>query len=224
MIPWEEIDRAKIPGHEGEVMLRRRGSEFSIRTAETELMYSRHHGSAVALAELACSRLKGKPGLRILIGGLGMGYTLAAALETSGADTRITVSELIPAVVRWNREHLGHLAGMPLDDPRVSVVEEDVVETIRKTKSAWNAILLDVDNGPEGLTRKTNDRLYSRSGLKVSFSSLRPGGILAVWSIGADEGFTRRLKRCGFHTETVTAGAHKPGKGGRHTIWLAQKP
>jgi len=223
VIPWEEIDRAEVPGEEREVTLLVRGTEFSIRTAGTELMNSRIHGSVDALAELTCRRVKRKSGLRILIGGLGMGYTLAAALEQSEPDTLITVSELIPAVVRWNREHLGHLAGMPLDDPRVSVEEEDVAKTIRKRKSAWDAILLDVDNGPDGLTRKANERLYGRPGLKTSFSALRPGGILAVWSSGADEAFTRRLKQCGFQTETVTVPARKSGKGGRHTIWLAEK-
>ena len=224
MIPWEEIDRAEVPGDEGEVTLLKRGSEFSIRTAGAELMNSRRHGSEEALAELTCSRIKRKSGLRILIGGLGMGYTLAAALGQSGPDARITLAELIPAVVRWNREHLGHLAGMPLDDPRVSVAEEDVGATIRKRKSAWDAILLDVDNGPEGLTRKANDRLYGGAGLKTSFSALRFGGILAVWSSIADEAFTRRLKQCGFRTETVTVRARKTGKGARHTIWLAEKP
>jgi spermidine synthase len=224
VIPWEEIDRVEVPGHEGEVTLLKRGTEFSIRTAGTVLMNSRLHGSEDALAELTCSRIKRKSGMRILIGGLGMGYTLAAALEQSEPDTLITVSELIPAVVRWNREHLRHLAGMPLDDPRVSVEEEDVAETISKRKSAWDAILLDVDNGPDGLTRKANDRLYSRSGLKTFFSALCPGGILAVWSSGADEAFTRRLRQCGFQTETITVPARKSGKGGRHTIWFAGKP
>ena len=224
MIPWEKIDRAEVPGHEGEITLAKRGAEFSIRTAGIELMNSRLHGSEGTLGELACSRFKGKSGLRILIGGLGMGYTLAAALEQSEPDTRITVSELIPAVIRWNREHLGHLTGMPLNDPRVSVEEEDVAETIRKRKSAWDAILLDVDNGPDEFTWKANARLYGRSGLKTSFSALRPGGILAIWSSGTDEVFTRRLKQCGFRTETVTVRARKPGKGGRHIIWLAGKP
>ena len=224
MIPWEEIDRAEVPGHEGEVILLKRGTEFSIRTAGTELMNSRRHGSEDALAELTYSRIKRISRLRILIGGLGMGYTLAAALKQSEPDTLITVAELIPAVVRWNREQLGHLAGMPLDDPRISVQEEDVAETIRKRKSTWDAILLDVDNGPNWLTRKANDRLYGRSGLKTSFSSLRPEGILAVWSSGADKTFTHRLKQCGFQTETVTVAAHKSGKGSRHTIWLAGKP
>jgi spermidine synthase len=224
VIPWEEIDRTEIPGHEGGITLWKRGTEFSIRIAGTELMNSRRHGSEGALAELTLSRIKRTSGLRILIGGLGMGYTLAAALEPSEPDTLITVSELIPSVVKWNREHLGHLAGKPLDDPRVSVAEEDVVETIKKTEYGWNAILLDVDNGPDGLTRKANDRLYGRSGLKTSFSALRPGGILAIWSSGANEPFTRLLKQCGFRTETVTVPARKSGKGGRHTIWLAQKP
>jgi len=224
VIPCEEIERAKVSGHEGEVTLLKRGTEFSIRTAGKELMNSSLHGSEDALAELACSRIKRKSGMRILIGGLGMGYTLAAALEQSEPDTLITVSELIPAVVRWNREYIGHLAGMPLDDLRVSVVEEDVAETIRKRKSAWDAILLDVDNGPDGLTRQANDRLYGRSGLKTSFSALRPGGILAVWSCGADEAFTRRMNQCGFQTETIIVRARKSGKGGRHTIWLAGRP
>ena len=224
VIPWEEIDRAKVPGDEGEVTLLKRGTEFSIRTAGTELMNSRLHGSEDALAELACSRIKRKSGARILIGGLGMGYTLAAALEQSKPDTRITVSELLPAVVGWNRDHLGHLAGMPLNDPRVSVEKEDVAQTIGRKKSIWDAILLDVDNGPGGLTRKANDRLYDESGLKTAFSALCPGGILAVWSSGADEAFTYRLKRCGFKTKTMTAGARKSGKGPRHIIWLAEKP
>jgi spermidine synthase len=224
VIPWEEIDRAEVPKHNGEIILLKRGTEFWIRISGTVLMNSRLHGSEIALAELTYSRIKGKSGLRILIGGLGMGYTLGAALEKSEPDTLITVSELIPAVVRWNREHLGHLAGMPLDDPRVSVEEEDVAVTIRKNKSAWDAIILDVDNGPDGLTRKANDRLYSRSGLKTFFSALCPEGILAVWSSGPDDAFTRRLKLCGFTTQTVTVRARKSGKGGRHTIWLAEKP
>lgn len=224
MIPWEEVDRANIPEHEGEVTLLRRGTEFSIRTAGRELMNSRRHGSEEALSELTCSRIKRKSGITILIGGLGMGYTLAAALAQSGADTRITLSELIPAVVRWNRKELAHLAGMPLDDPRVSVEEEDVGETIGKSRSAWDAILLDVDNGPEGLTRESNDRLYNIAGLRRAFRALRRGGVLSIWSSGADKAFTRRLQQCGFQTEILTARAHKSGKGSRHTIWLAAKP
>ncbi|MCF6247802.1 MAG: hypothetical protein L3J69_10615 [Desulfobacula sp.] len=224
MIPWKEIDRAIVPGQKGVVTLLKRDMEFSIRTAETELMNSRVHGSEDALAQLACSRLKQQSGLKILIGGLGMGYTLAEALEQSRSDTHITVSELIPAVVRWNREYLGHLAQMPLNDSRVSVKEEDVAKTIMQKESAWDAILLDVDNGPAGLTRQANDSLYNISGLKTFFLALRSGGIMAVWSSAIDEAFTRRLKKCGFKVEIKTVRARKPGKGSRHTIWLASRP
>lgn len=223
MIPWEEIERAEIPGGEEEVILRKRGPEFSIRVATTELMNSRIHGSEDALAELTCSRISRKPGRRILIGGLGMGYTLAAALQHSGYDSLITVAELIPAVIRWNREHLGHLAGNPLADGRVFVRQEDVAETITREKSIWDAIILDVDNGPDGITRKVNDRLYGMSGLKNAFLALRTGGVLSIWSSGTDEQFTSRLKQCRFQTEIVTVRARKPGKGARHTIWLATK-
>ncbi len=187
-------------------------------------MNSRQHGSEDALAELSCSRLQETSKPTILIGGLGMGYTLAAALEHSGPNARITVSELVPAVVRWNREYLGHLAGKPLEDARVSVQQNDVVEIIKQKKSAWDAIVLDVDNGPEGLTSKGNDRLYGLSGLKNTFAALKPGGILAVWSYGPDDGFTHKLKKCNFRPEVVTVRARKPGKGRRHTIWLATKP
>ena len=223
MIPWEEIERAEVPGGEEEVILRKRGPEFSIRIATTELMNSRIHGSEDALAELTCSRISRKPGRRILIGGLGMGYTLAAALQHSGDDSLITVAELIPAVIRWNREHLGHLAGNPLADGRVFVRQEDVAETIAREKSIWDAIILDVDNGPDGITRKVNDRLYGMSGLKNAFLALRTGGVLSIWSSGTDEQFTSRLKQCRFQTEIVTVRARKPGKGARHTIWLATK-
>jgi len=224
VIPWKEIDRAEVPGNEGEVIMLVRDREFSIRTAGTELMNSRIHGSEDALAELACSRLNSQSPWQILVGGLGMGYTLAATLEQSGSDAKVFVSELIPAVVIWNREHLGHLAGNPLDDPRVRVEEEDVVKTIGKEKSVWDAILLDVDNGPAGLTRKSNDRLYGKLGLKRSFDALKQGGVLAVWSCSIDEAFTRRLKLTGFKTEVLSVRARKSGKGSKHTIWLGIKP
>lgn len=224
MIPWEKIDKAIVPGQGEEIILLKRGNEFSIRTRETELMNSRVHGSEDALAELTLSRMHQKENVKILIGGLGMGYTLAAALKQSGPDTGIVVSELVPDVVKWNRKYLGHLSGMPLLDSRVSVEEKDVAAIIRRHASVWNAILLDVDNGPAGLTCKSNNQLYGRSGLKAAFSALRPGGILSVWSAAADETFTRRLKQCGFKPRTVIVRARKSGKGGRHTIWMAEKP
>jgi spermidine synthase len=224
VIPWEKIDRAKVPGNDEEITLFRRGTEYSIRTAGTELMNSRQHGSEDALAEITCNRLKPKAVLEVLIGGLGMGYTLAAALDNLKPDARVTVSELIPAVAAWSRDHLGHLAGRPLDDPRVTVKLEDVAQTMMKRANAWDAILLDVDNGPDGLTRRANDRLYGESGLAIAFSALRSGGVLSIWSSGADPAFTRRLKQCGFRTETVSVRARRTGKGGRHIIWLAEKP
>jgi spermidine synthase len=223
MIPWEEIGRAEIPGQKKEVTLRRRGSEFSIRTFDTELMNSRRHGSEESLAELACHRFK-KSNPNILIGGLGMGYTLAAAIEHTGLDSSITVSELIPAVVTWNREHLGHLAGMPLNNPKINVKIEDVAKTIGKEKSAWDIILLDVDNGPDGLTQKSNDRLYSISGLKKSFFALRPKGILGIWSSKGDATFSKRLEKSGFKVDIKAVKARKSEKKLKHTIWLAEKP
>lgn len=224
MIPWKEIDRAEVPGNQGEVILLARDTEFSIRTAGTELMNSRIHGSEDALAELALAELERKSDWQVLVGGLGMGYTLAAALKQSGPDAQILVAELIPAVVEWNRQHLGHLAGNPLNDPRTRVAQEDVAITIRHKKRAWDAILLDVDNGPAGLTRKENDRLYGKSGLKACFEGLKPGGVLAVWSCGVDEAFTRRLKLAGFKTQMVSVRARKSGKGSTHTIWIGEKP
>ncbi len=223
MSPWEEIDRTETPGSNEEVTLRRRGSEFSIRTKETELMNSRLHGSEEALSELTCKR-KSKSNLKILIGGLGMGFTLAAAIKHSPPDTLITVSELIPCVVKWNKEHLGHLAGIPLDNPRVTIKIEDVAKTINRNKLAWDVILLDVDNGPEGLTRKTNDCLYSKAGLHKTFSALCSKGILGVWSSNNNEVFTRSLKQSGFTVQTKTIRARKTKKGSKHTIWIAEKP
>ncbi len=224
MIPWETLDQARVPGHNNDVTLRRRGKEFSIRTHETELMNSRVHGSEETLAEKTLERLSHQPNLNILIGGLGMGYTLAAALKHSADNSQITVAELIPAVVQWNRKYLGHLAGQPLEDKRVHVVEADVADTIGNDNLKWDAILLDVDNGPEGLTRKTNDRLYSTTGLKKTFKTLSSGGILAVWSSKNDPEFTRRLQQCRFNTKAIQVRARKTGKGSMHTIWIAQKP
>ena len=223
MIPWETIDQATVPGRDSYLTLRKRDTEYSIRTIETELMNSRVHGSEDALAELTCKRLDNRPGCNILIGGLGMGFTLAAALKQSGPDTRIIVSELIPAVVAWNRRYLGHLTGHPLDDARVTVKTEDVIQTISDRPAAWDAILLDVDNGPEGLTQQANDRSYSLSGLKKSWQALTDKGILAIWSSKNDPAFTRRLKQSRFNVQTVGVRARKSGKGSRHTIWLAQK-
>lgn len=222
MIPWEFIDRAGVPGSDRELRLYRRGGEFSIRVAGCELMNSRMHGSEDALAEYACDRIAGRPSPRVLIGGLGMGYTTAAALGRLGHGARVVVAELVPKVVAWNREHLGALAGHPLADPRVTVREADVSRIIMEESRAWDAILLDVDNGPGGLTRRENDRLYGPAGLAAAYSALRPAGVLAVWSAAADPAFTRRLRQSGFTVDEVGVRA-RDTRGSRHTIWLARR-
>lgn len=224
MIPWELLDTAPVTGDRGELRLYRRGQEYSILVAGGgELMNSRVHGSEDALAECACARVADRPRPRVLVGGLGMGFTLAAALGQLPSDGEVVVAELVPEVVTWNREHLGHLAGHPLDDPRTLVRTGDVGLLLRREHGAYDAILLDVDNGPEGLTRRENDRLYSLPGLEVAYAALRPNGVLAVWSAGPDRGFTDRLRRTGFDVEVLTVRAHGRKKGARHTIWLAAR-
>lgn len=219
---WTILDTATIPGGGGELRLSQRGDEFSIKIVGLggELMNSRMHGSEDALAELACGPVRDRPQPRVLIGGLGMGFTLAAALKALGPNAEVVVAELVPAVVEWNRGPLGACAGNPLNDPRTRIHIGDVAEVLRAETKAFDAILLDVDNGPDGLTHKDNDWLYSLDGLQAAASALRPDGILAVWSAGPDQLFTIRLKKTGFRVETRTVRAHA-GKGSRHTIWLA---
>lgn len=221
MIPWELLDRAPVPGSTGELRLFRRAGEFSIRMGGLELMNSRVHGSEEALAELACKRIAGRAGAKVLVGGMGMGFTAAAALRRLGRDGRVVVAEIVPAVVEWNRGPLADLAARPLDDCRVTVRLGDVAEVMQAERGAFDAILLDVDNGPEGLTRKGNDLLYARAGLKAAFNALRPAGVLAVWSAGPSPAFARRLVQAGFTVEEVGVRARGGGKGRRHTIWIA---
>jgi len=221
MIPWELIDSSQVPGTGGEIRLYRRGREYSIMVNGAELMNSRAHGSEDALAELACARIADRPAPRVLIGGLGIGYTAAAALKQLGADGRVVVAELVPAVVEWNRGPLSDLAGHPLQDARITVREIDVALILKAERQAFDAILLDVDNGPEGMTRKGNDWLYSRAGLEAAFAALRPAGVLAVWSAGPDQAFAKRLVHAGFEVEEVRVRARGAGRGERHTIWLA---
>ncbi len=221
MIPWQLLDSAPVPGGDETMRLYRRGEEFSIRVDGHELMNSRVHGSEEALAELVCGRLAGRPAPALLIGGLGMGYTTAAALHRLGAQARVVVAELVPAVVAWNRGPLAALAGHPLDDPRIVVRETDVARILQTAGQTYDAILLDVDNGPEGLTRSGNDWLYSRAGLEAAHTALNPSGILAVWSATPSPAFTKLLRRTGFTVEEVTARARGPKGGSRHVIWLA---
>jgi spermidine synthase len=175
------------------------------------------------MADLACARIAGRHNPRLLIGGLGMGYTLAAALHKLGPDARVVVAELVPAVVKWNRGPLGSLAGHPLQDKRATVCEVDVAQVLQTEHSAYDAIMLDVDNGPEGLTSKGNEWLYAPPGLDTAFAALRPAGVLSVWSAGPKHSFTRRLKLAGFKVEEIRVRARGHLGGGRHVIWLAMR-
>jgi spermidine synthase len=214
------LDTAQIPGG-GELRLFEDGEHFSIKIAGGgDLMSTRMHGSEDALARIASGRISTVASPRVLIGGLGMGFTLAEALKVLGATARLQVAELVPEVVRWNRGPLGAHAGRPLDDPRVEVVEADVAALIRAARSAFDAILLDVDNGPDGLTQAGNDWLYSLAGLAAAKTALRDKGVLAVWSAHPDRSFVERLRQVGFDVEEVTVRAHG-NKGARHRIWLA---
>lgn len=221
MIPWKELDRAPIPGG-GELRLKQRGSEFSIMLGSNELMNSRLSGSEEALATLSVERLAGRRQPAMLVGGLGMGFTLRAALAVLPETACVKVAELVPAVVAWARGPMATLHAGSLDDPRVTVLEGDVGAVIASARAAYDAILLDVDNGPDGLTRAENDSLYGPSGLAVACAALRPGGVLAVWSSAPDDGFTRRMKQAGLATEVKTVRAHRRS-GARHTIWLGTK-
>ena len=223
MKPWILLDSAQVPGDGGELRLYQRGDEFSINiVGRGELMNSRVHGSEDALAEQTCARLVEGLKPRLLIGGLGMGFTLAAALRHVGEQAQVVAAELVPAVVAWNRGPLGEQAGHPLQDPRVSVREGDVARVLTTGQQAYDAILLDVDNGPEGLTRKENDWLYSVDGLNAAYAALRPQGVLAVWSAGPDRNFLQRLRKVGFEVDEVRVRAHG-SKGARHIIWFAMR-
>jgi len=223
MIPWEFLDSATVPGQKDDLSLYRRGNEYSIRIGNAELMNSRVHASEDSLAELACNKISDQSNPHILIGGLGMGYTLEAALKYSQNDAVITVAEIVSTVVEWNRGALSDLAGDPLHDNRVEVREIDVAKIIKTDHQTYNAILLDVDNGPEGLTRYGNDWLYSMNGLKAAYAALKPKGVLAVWSAGPDQAFPKRMRSAGFIVEEKMVRARGPRGGARHTIWLATK-
>ena len=224
MIPWLQLDTVSVPGADVQLRLMQRGAEFSMRLGPNELMSSRLSGSEEALATLACRRIEAVKSPHILIGGLGMGFTLRAALAVLGSDARIMVAELVPAVIAWARGPMADIFGDSLDDPRASIREADVVNVIASYDSAFDAILLDVDNGPEGLIRKANDALYDLKGLKAIRRALRPGGVLAVWSSGPNPLFSKRLRAAGFDVNEVAVRATTKRSGSRHVIWFATKP
>lgn len=222
MTPRELIDTATVPGGE-DLRLFRRGADFMIVLDRNELMNSRMSGSEEALATMSCARLAGRRAPHLLIGGYGMGFTLRAALAVLGPDARVTVAELVPKIITWARGPMVELAAGCLDDPRVHVIERDVADVIAAGRGQYDAILLDVDNGPDGLVRAGNDRLYSMRGLDVAKAALAPGGVLAIWSAAPDAAFARRLHDAGFAVEEVAVRARSNGKGPRHVIWFATR-
>ncbi|MBT3377503.1 MAG: spermidine synthase [Lentisphaerae bacterium] len=223
MVPWELLESAPVPGDSAMAELWRRGDEFSIRFDREEAMNSRLHGSEDALSEIGCGRIADRKHPHVLIGGLGLGFSLAAALSVLGKGAKVVVGELVPAIVGWNRSILADVAGRPLEDPRVSVREGDVGAIIRKSVDAFDAILLDVDNGPDSFLCRTNHGLYSERGLAATYRALRPKGVFGVWSVGPCRPFTQRLRRMGFQVEEVRVPIRK-GRGGRkHLLWIATR-
>ncbi len=223
MIPRILLATAQVPDG-GELRLFQRGAEFSIMLGANELMNSRLSGSEEALAEMTCDRIGARNAARMLIGGLGMGFTLRAALARSAADAEIVVAELVPAVIDWARGPMAAFHGDSLTDPRVRITAEDVGALIAAPAGGYDAILLDVDNGPDGLTRAGNDRLYDARGLDIARRALRQGGVLAVWSSGPSPAFARRLHEAGFAVDEVVVRATARQRGARHVIWFATRP
>ena len=222
MIAREHIGTAIVPGGD-EMRLYKRGQDFAIWLRGHELMSTRMSGSEEALAGMTCARLGKRSAAHLLIGGYGMGFTLRAALELLARDARITVAELVPEIVAWARGPMGELTAACLDDPRVALIQDDVANLIASARGSYDAILLDVDNGPEGLVRPANDWLYSERGLRSARAALRPDGILAVWSAAPDPRFSARLRQIGFVVEEVRVSARPNGKGPRHLIWFARR-
>ncbi|MGB5165399.1 MAG: hypothetical protein WBN61_09095 [Woeseiaceae bacterium] len=223
MLPRTLLGTAVIPDTKTELQLFQSGELFSIKIpGRGDLMNSRVHGSEKALADLACEKLGNKKNPRLLIGGLGMGFTLAAALKAVGPGAEVVVSELVPEVVEWNRTLIGAPAGNPLSDKRSKVIVGDVADIIRQEPAGFDAILMDVDNGPEGLVRRENDWLYSAAGLRATRAALRSNGVLTVWSSSPDRAFSKRLRQAGFDVSERVVRPHRAGKGPRHHIWIGR--
>ena len=226
MNPWKLLGRAQTPCGGAELVLRQRDTEFSIRADNLELMNSRVYGSEEAMAKLGCQNLSKHPRPRVLIGGLGMGYSVRTALDILGDNAQVVVAELVPAVVEWNRGVLADLAGRPLDDRRVELHVGDVVQLIKTARGEYDAIMIDVDNGAESIVRKGNDWLYSLPGLTTTYAALRPGGTMAMWSAGPQPAFVRLLRRAGFEVDEVKVrargGSNRKG-GAHHVVWIATR-
>ncbi|MBS3745177.1 MAG: hypothetical protein KGY48_12560 [Wenzhouxiangellaceae bacterium] len=215
---------ASIPDTDEELKLHAHADRFAISIAgRGELMNTRVHGSEIALARLTCRQIANRDAPRLLVGGLGMGFTLAAALAALGPGARVVVAELVPEVVEWNRGLVGEPSGHPLKDPRCEVFVGDVAQLMREAPESFDAIMMDVDNGPEALIRMQNDWLYSAAGLAATRRALKPNGVLAVWSAAPDRRFTARLEKSGFAVNLQTVRPHRKGRGARHCIWFAER-
>lgn len=222
MTPRIQLDTAQISGGET-LTLYQRGDEFIIALGGNQLMSTRVSASEIALAELSIEQLAGNDAPHILIGGYGMGFTLRAALAKLGPQAHVTVAELVPQIMDWARGPMAELTGGCLNDPRVTIHIGDVGEAIASANARYDVILLDVDNGPDGLSRRSNDGLYSDTGLAESRRALRPGGILAIWSAAPDAKFAKRFAHAAFATEEISLRAHSKGRGARHVIWLGRR-
>lgn len=225
MIARELLGTAQVPGGE-ELRLFAHGRDFMIVLGHNELMSTRMRGSEEALATMTLDRLAGVRAPRLLIGGYGMGFTLRAALAGIGPQGHVTVAELVPEIIEWARGPMAEVAADCLDDPRVTLRMDDVADAMLLAPEPLDAILLDVDNGPDGLVRAENNRIYSKSGLHNARRALAPGGVLAIWSAAPDPKFKRRLEDVGFEVEEVEVRAridkNGKGKGPRHVIWFAR--
>ncbi|MEP2653231.1 MAG: hypothetical protein ABJH06_14700 [Paraglaciecola sp.] len=224
MIPWSLVDTAKIPNDGGELKLSQRGGEFTIKKLGKRggLIDSRIYNSDKVLAQVGCAHIKPHHDAHVLVAGLAMGYTLTAALKAINSDSQVTVSEVTPEVVEWNKGPLGQCAGNPLQDPRTHVHIGDVKQLLSARKPTYDAILLNVSHAPKSLHPTDNHSIYSEDGLKDSYDTLGPNGMLAILAVEADYLFTLRLKKIGFKVDTrnVQAGSKK---GKQPTIFLARK-
>jgi spermidine synthase len=223
MIPWKVLDAAKVPGGDTVLRLKQRGAEFVIMLGDNQLMSNRLSATEQALATMACDGLRTAKEPKILIGGLGMGFTLRAALKIMGPKARIEVAELVPEVVKWARGPMTEIFEGSLDDPRTKIHVKDVGELIRAARLEYDAILLDVDNGPEGLSRVANDALYDDKGLRAAHAALKPGGVLAIWSSAPHAEFAARLRKTRFAVKEIAVRAKGPRGGAQHLIWTATR-
>ena len=221
MKPMELLGQTRTPDGT-DLALTRRDREYVILANGHSLMSSRMHGSEEALATLACRDVRQRTGVCVLIGGLGMGFTLRATLDVLQPDATVVVAELLPVVVEWNRGPLGPLAGHPLKDRRVQVASGDVLETMRANPGRFDTILLDVDNGPSAFTTPANAGLYDNRGVAIARAALREGGVLAVWSARDDRKFEQRLRYCGFTVETSRVRGRLKKGGPRHVIFIGR--